>query len=92
MGCSACGRRTCNCPCGIDRFGFGRRRRNQERVIRELLRDLRGGGFNTSILTNGGVEFEDLKVISFEDGVVFTVDEEGLARAFRIDRIDSVDF
>lgn len=89
MGCSSCGRRTCNCPCGIDRFGP---RRNSERVFRDLLADLRGGGFNTSILTNGGVEFEDLKVISFENGVVFTVDEEGLARAFRIDRIDSVDF
>lgn len=91
MGCSSCGRRTCNCPCGIDRFGGNRRRNNSARVFRGLLGDLRGGGFNTSILING-VEFEDQKVVSFEDGIVFTVDEEGLARAFRIDRIDSVDF
>lgn len=91
MGCSSCGRNTCNCPFGIDRFG-GRRRENRcTREFRRLLRDLRGGGFNTSI-TIRGAEFEDLKVISFEDDVVFTVDEAGLARAFCIERIDAIDF
>lgn len=89
MGCSSCGRRTCNCPAGIDRFGS--RRRGCEREFRNLLRDLRGGGFNTSI-TVRGAEFEDLKVVAFEDGVVFTVDENGLARAFCIERIDAIDF
>lgn len=92
MGCSGCGRKTCNCPCGIDHFGGRRRRRGCVDEFRGLLRDLRGGGFNTSIVTRGGNEFEDLKIVSFEDDVVFTVDEEGLARAFCIERIDVIDF
>lgn len=89
MGCHRCGRRTCNCPFDIDRFGC--RRRGCEREFRRLLQDLRGGGFNTSI-TIRGAEFVDLKVVSFEDDVVFTVNDAGLARAFCIDRIDAIDF
>jgi hypothetical protein len=62
-----------------------------EVVIRNLLADLRGGGFNTSIVIDGTV-FEKQKVIAFENGVVFTVDNDGVARATRIGEIASVNF
>lgn len=60
-------------------------------VIRALLMDLRGGGFNAS-LTLDGVELKHQKVVAFENGVVFTVDQNGLARATVIAQIQSVDF
>jgi hypothetical protein len=60
-------------------------------TIRRLLEDLRGGGFNTSI-TVVGATFIGQKVIAFENGVVFTVDQNGLARATVIGDIQSVDF
>lgn len=60
-------------------------------TITQLLRDLRGGGFNTS-LTLRGVNITGQKVVAFENGVVFTVNGAGLARATRISQIDSVDF
>lgn len=60
-------------------------------TIRTLLEDLRGGGFNTSITLNG-VNLVGQKVIAFENGVVFTVNNAGVARATVIGRIDSVDF
>lgn len=60
-------------------------------VIRRLLEDLRGGGFNTSI-TVDSFQFNGQKVISFEGGVVFSVDAAGLARATVINQIRSVDF
>jgi hypothetical protein len=60
-------------------------------TIVTLLRDLRGGGFNTSLLIRG-VQLVGQKVVAFEGNVVFTVDAAGLARATSIGRIDSVDF
>lgn len=60
-------------------------------VVRRLLEDLRGGGFNTSI-TVRGFEFTGQKVVSFENGVVFTVNAAGVARATVIGDIQSVDF
>lgn len=60
-------------------------------AIRALLEDLRGGGFNTSI-TLDGFQFNRQKVICFENGVVFTVNEDGVARATNIALIQSVDF
>lgn len=63
----------------------------EQQVIRRLLEDLRGGGFNTSLLIDG-VEITGQKVVAFENNVVFTVNGAGLARATRIDQIDSVDF
>lgn len=64
---------------------------NQNGDIRQLLEDLRGGGFNTSLLIDG-FQIAGQKVVAFSNGVVFTVDNGGLARATRIDQIDSVDF
>lgn len=63
----------------------------EQGTIRRLLEDLRGGGFNTS-LTVDGVQFLGQKVVAFENGVVFTVDAAGVARATVITSIDSVDF
>jgi len=63
----------------------------ENQVIRRLLEDLRGGGFNT-ILTVDGFQFEGQKVISFENGVVFTTDAGGLARATVIADIQSTAF
>jgi hypothetical protein len=60
-------------------------------TISNLLMDLRGGGFNTSITING-VQFFGQKVVAFEGGTVFTVDNAGVARATVIANIDSVDF
>lgn len=60
-------------------------------VIRRLLEDLRGGGFNTS-LTVDGFQFNNQKIIAFENGVVYSVDANGLARATLISQIQSVDF
>lgn len=62
-----------------------------ESTIRRLLEDLRGGGFNTSLVING-IQFSGQKVVSFENNTVFTVDSNGVARATPIVRIDSVDF
>jgi hypothetical protein len=62
-----------------------------ETVIRRLLEDLRGGGFNTS-LTVDGFQFNGQKIISFENGVVYSVDGAGVARATLISQIQSVDF
>lgn len=63
----------------------------QQNIVRRLLEDLRGGGFNTS-LTLDGIQFFGQKVVSFENGVVFTVDAQGVARATVINQIQSVDF
>jgi len=60
-------------------------------VIRGLLEDLRGGGFTASLIVDG-VIIENQKVVAFENGVVYTVNAAGLARATLIDRIDSVNF
>lgn len=60
-------------------------------IIRRLLEDLRGGGFNTSITVNG-FQFNGQKVVAFENSTVFTVDAAGLARATVIGQIQSVDF
>jgi len=60
-------------------------------TIRRLLEDLRGSGFNVS-LTLDGIQFGGQKVVSFENGLVFTVDGAGVARATVINQIDSVDF
>lgn len=60
-------------------------------VILQLLQDLRGGGFNTSLLLDG-LQIKDQKVVAFSNGVVFTVDQNGLARATVIAELDSVDF
>jgi hypothetical protein len=60
-------------------------------IIRRLLEDLRGGGFNTSITLNN-IEFAGQKVVAFENGVVFTVDRNGVGRATPIGNIQSVDF
>jgi hypothetical protein len=85
MGCSNCGsQRGCNCN-----FGFGRR--GCDREFRRILRELRGTGFTVSITTRGA-NFNNQKVVSFEDNVVFTVNHNGLVRATCIDRIDSIDF
>lgn len=64
---------------------------SQHRTIRQLLEDLRGGGFNTSLIVDG-VVIENQKVVAFENGVVYTVNTNGVARATRIDQIDSVNF
>ncbi len=64
---------------------------SQNRTIRQLLEDLRGGGFNTSLIVDG-VVIENQKVVAFENGVVYTVNTNGVARATRIDQIDSVNF
>lgn len=50
-----------------------------------------GGGFNTSLVVDG-VVIRRQKVVAFENDVVYTVNRNGLARATRIERIDSVDF
>lgn len=63
----------------------------QNGIIRRLLEDLRGGGFNTS-LTVDGFQFNGQKIVSFENGVVFTVDAAGVARATVIGQLQSVDF
>lgn len=60
-------------------------------VIIQLLQDLRGGGFNASLIMDG-VTIEGQKVIAFENGVLYTVNSAGVARAIRIDAIDSVNF
>jgi hypothetical protein len=79
-----------------DGFGFrdgcfeGRRRRCR-REFRRLLAELRGSGFTVSIVTRGA-QFCHQKVVAFEDGVVFTVNREGVIRATCIERIDSIDF
>ncbi|BAD39991.1 hypothetical protein STH1006 [Symbiobacterium thermophilum IAM 14863] len=39
-----------------------------------------------------GVVIRRQKVVAFDNDVVYTVDRNGLARATRIDQIDSVDF
>lgn len=62
-----------------------------QNTIFQLLRDLRGGGFNTSIVLPG-VTFNNQKVVSFENGVVFTVQANGVVRATEINEINSVDF
>lgn len=72
----------------MERFGDRSRGR---RVIRRLLEDLRGSGFNTS-LTVDGFNITNQKVVAFEDGVVYTVSSNGVARATIIDEIDSVNF
>jgi len=63
----------------------------QNSTIRQLLEDLRGGGFNTSLIVDG-VVIENQKVVAFENGIVYTVNANGVARATRIDQIDSVNF
>jgi hypothetical protein len=60
-------------------------------TITTLLQNLIGGGFNASITING-VEFTGQKVVAFENGVVYTVNNAGVARATVIANIDSVDF
>lgn len=60
-------------------------------TIRRLLEDLRGSGFTTSLVLQG-VVIEGQKVVAFENGVVYTVNAAGVARATRIDMIDSVNF
>ncbi|MEW8979874.1 MAG: hypothetical protein AB2385_15900 [Symbiobacterium sp.] len=64
---------------------------SQNSTIRQLLEDLRGGGFNTSLIVDG-VVIENQKVVAFENGIVYTVNANGVARATRIDQIDSVNF
>lgn len=64
---------------------------HENSAIRRLLEDLRGGGFNTS-LTVDGLNIVGQKVVAFENGVVFTVNSSGVARATVISEIDSVDF
>jgi len=59
--------------------------------LRQLLQNLRGGGFNASLTLNG-VNIVGQKVVVVADNVVYTVNNAGLARAALIDRIDSVDF
>jgi hypothetical protein len=85
----SCGKRGCRCGRGFD-CGC-RRRRECSREFRRILAELRGSGFNVSILTRGA-HFAHQKVVSFEDNVIFTVNPEGCVRATCIDRIDSVDF
>ncbi len=63
----------------------------QSSVIRQLLEDLRGGGFNTSLVVDG-VVITGQKVVAFENGVVYTVNEAGVARATLVNQIDSVNF
>lgn len=60
-------------------------------TLRRLLEDLRGGGFNASIVVQG-VVFNGQKVVAFENNTVFTVDAAGVARATPIGNILSVDF
>lgn len=60
-------------------------------TIRRLLEDLRGSGFTVS-LTLDGIQFTGQKVVAFENGLVYTVDGAGVARATVINQIDSVDF
>jgi len=50
----------------------------QNMTIRQLLQDLRGSGFNTSLVLDG-VVIRRQKVVAFENDVVFTVDRKGLA-------------
>jgi len=64
---------------------------SQNSTIRQLLEDLRGGGYNTSLIVDG-VVIENQKVVAFENGIVYTVNANGVARATRIDQIDSVNF
>lgn len=59
--------------------------------IRTLLEELRGSGFNVSLVLQG-VVIEGQKVVAFENGLVFTVNAAGLTRATRIDQITSVNF
>lgn len=59
--------------------------------FRTLLEDLRGGGFNTSLVLPG-VTFTGQKVVSFDDDLVFTVNNNGVVRATRISELLSVDF
>jgi hypothetical protein len=66
-------------------------RRSCDREFRRLLLELRGSGFTVSITTRGA-NFNNQKVVAFEDGVVFTVNNNGVVRATCIDRIDSIDF
>ncbi|HLN63778.1 MAG TPA: hypothetical protein VK464_19835 [Symbiobacteriaceae bacterium] len=63
----------------------------ENQIIRRLLEDLRGGGFNASLTVNNFM-FNRQKVVSFENGVVYTVGEDGVARATVIAQIQSVDF
>lgn len=63
----------------------------ENQIVRRLLEDLRGGGFNASLTLNG-FQFNGQKVVAFENGVVFTVDAAGVARATVIADIQSVDF
>lgn len=60
-------------------------------VITTLLQNLRGNGFNASI-TLPGFNFTGQKVVAFENGVVYTVNDAGVARATVISNIQSVDF
>lgn len=53
--------------------------------------DLRGAGFAAS-LTVGGITVPEQKIVAIEHGVLFTVNPQGVVRATRIDRIDSVGF
>jgi hypothetical protein len=62
-----------------------------ENEFRRILAELRGSGFTVSITTRGAV-FCNLKVVAFEDDVVFTVSREGCVRATCIERIDQIDF
>ena len=63
----------------------------ENQIIRRLLEDLRGGGFNTSLTVNN-FTFTRQKVVAFENGVVYTVSEDGTARATLIADVQSVDF
>lgn len=63
----------------------------ENQIIRRLLEDLRGGGFNASLTING-FTFTRQKVVAFENGVVYTVGEDGTARATVISTIQSVDY
>lgn len=57
-------------------------------VIRQLLMDLRG---QTVSLTLSGIQLNDQKITSIENGVVFTV-RNNVARGTVIAQILSVDF
>lgn len=70
---------------------FGTTTTTDAATIGNLLRDLRGNPFTTSI-TVPGIQFVGQKVVSFEGNVVFTVDTAGLVRATQIPSIVSVDF
>lgn len=77
--------------CVVTGFSNSNVSSNGNSVIRTVLQDLRGGGFNTS-LTISGVNIVGQKVVAFEDVVVFTVNNAGVARATVIADIQSVDF